>query len=63
MDIGLGVLGLAPAVFWSLTPRELQAMLCGKFGTSGEGLAPTRVQLDALMQQYPDSELQNDASN
>ncbi|MBN9289811.1 MAG: phage tail assembly chaperone [Hyphomicrobium denitrificans] len=56
METGLGVLGLAPAVFWSLTPRELQAILRGKFGASSEGAAPTRVQLDALMRQYPDSE-------
>ncbi len=57
METGLGVLGLAPAVFWSLTPRELQAILRGKFGVSSEGAAPTRVQLDALMRQYPDSEI------
>lgn len=56
MEIGLGVLGLAPAVFWSLTPRELQAALRGKFGTAGEGPAPTRADLDALMRQYPDCE-------
>ena len=56
MEIGLGVLGLAPAVFWSLTPRELQAILRGKFGTASDGLAPTRMQLDALMRQYPDCE-------
>lgn len=54
MEIGLGVLGLAPTVFWSLTPRELQAALGGKFGTTGEGQAPTRTDLEALMQQYPD---------
>jgi uncharacterized phage protein (TIGR02216 family) len=56
MEIGLGVLGLAPAVFWSLTPRELQAILRGKFGPAGEGSAPTRADLDALMRQYPDCE-------
>jgi len=56
MEMGLGVLGLVPAVFWSLTPRELQAMLRGKFGVTGDGVAPTRVQLDAMMRQYPDNE-------
>ncbi len=56
MEIGLGVLALTPAVFWSMTPRELQAMLRGKFGTASDGLAPTRMQLDALMRQYPDCE-------
>ncbi|HVX37102.1 MAG TPA: phage tail assembly chaperone [Hyphomicrobium sp.] len=54
MEMGLGVLGLAPAVFWSLTPRELQAALRGKFGMAGEGQAPTRTDLEALIQQYPD---------
>lgn len=56
METGLGVLGLAPAVFWSLTPRELQAILRGKFGTASDGLAPTRLDLDALMRQFPDCE-------
>lgn len=54
MEMGLGVLGLAPVVFWSLTPRELQAALRGKFGMTGEGRAPTRDEFDALMRQYPD---------
>ncbi|HVZ05139.1 phage tail assembly chaperone [Hyphomicrobium sp.] len=54
MEIGLGVLGLAPLVFWSLTPRELQAALRGKFGAIGRHAAPAREDLDALMQRYPD---------
>jgi uncharacterized phage protein (TIGR02216 family) len=56
MEMGLGVLGLAPAAFWSLTPRELQAILRGKFGSVGDGPSPTRAELDALMRQYPDCE-------
>jgi uncharacterized phage protein (TIGR02216 family) len=58
MELGLGVLGLAPLVFWSLTPRELQAALRGRFGTSlgGEGEAPSRADLDRLMRQFPDHE-------
>ena len=32
MAIGLGVLGFAPAVFWALTPKELDAALRGRFG-------------------------------
>lgn len=54
MELGLGVLGLAPAVFWALTPRELQAALRGRFGAAGAVEAPTRAELVALMQQYPD---------
>lgn len=56
MEIGLGVLGLAPTVFWSLTPCELQAALRGKFGMASEGQAPTFIELDALMRRYPDCE-------
>lgn len=54
MAIGLGVLGLAPLVFWALTPKELDAALRGKFGN---GLAPqalSRGDLSSLMQQFPD---------
>jgi uncharacterized phage protein (TIGR02216 family) len=54
MEIGLGVLGLAPAVFWALTPRELQAALRGKSGMTGEAHAPTRSEFETLMRQYPD---------
>lgn len=54
MEMGLGVLGLAPATFWAMTPRELRAALSGKLGMTGERQAPTRTDLETLMQQYPD---------
>ncbi len=54
MELGLGVLGMMPAAFWSLTPRELQAALAGKFGGKGEATALTRGDLDNLMQRFPD---------
>ena len=54
MEIGLGVLGLAPLAFWSLTPRELQAALRGRLGLSGESASLSRNDLDALMRRYPD---------
>jgi uncharacterized phage protein (TIGR02216 family) len=54
MEIGLGVLGLAPAIFWSLTPRELQAALRGRLGMAEASRAPTRPELDELMRQFPD---------
>ena len=53
MSFGLGVLGLAPAVFWAMTPRELDAALRGRLGLPS--LAPSRSALDALMQAYPDA--------
>lgn len=56
MAIGLGVLGLTPAVFWSLTPKELNAALSGKFGTGGNLQALTRRDLTELMRQFPDDE-------
>ncbi|WP_045836049.1 phage tail assembly chaperone [Hyphomicrobium sp. 99] len=54
MELGLGALGMMPCAFWSLTPRELQAALAGKFGATGETAAPTRRDLDTLMQRFPD---------
>ncbi|MEO0914335.1 MAG: phage tail assembly chaperone [Pseudomonadota bacterium] len=50
MDLGLRQLGLAPDVFWDLTPAELM-FLAGV--EDGRG-ALTRSGLDALMEQYPD---------
>ena len=32
MAAGFGLLGLAPAAFWAMTPRELAAALRGRFG-------------------------------
>jgi uncharacterized phage protein (TIGR02216 family) len=47
---GLCQLRLAPAVFWALTPAELQLMLGAQAGP-----APmTRARLAALEQAYPD---------
>ena len=54
MELGLGVLGMMPGAFWSLTPRELQAALAGKFGSAGETEVFTRRDLDTLMQRFPD---------
>lgn len=52
IGFGLGVLALAPADFWAMTPRELAAALAGRFG---ELPAPLdRAVLDGLMQQFPD---------
>lgn len=54
MEMGLGALGLAPATFWTLTPRELQAALRGKFAIAATGEAPARDEFEALMRRYPD---------
>jgi len=54
MAAGLGVLGLAPAVFWAMTPREFDAALRGRLGGAAQPMAPTRADLAALMQKFPD---------
>jgi len=56
MALGLGVLGLAPAAFWTLTPRELDAILRGRAGLHGLPEPPSRADVAALMQQFPDME-------
>ena len=52
MRVGMRDLGLAPDVFWTLTPAELVLLM----GQSG-GVAPMRrAGLEALMAAYPDKE-------
>jgi uncharacterized phage protein (TIGR02216 family) len=51
MRVGIGQLGLAPEVFWRLTPAELQ-MLTGPEPTGPAAF--TRARLDALVQAFPD---------
>jgi uncharacterized phage protein (TIGR02216 family) len=52
MAFGLGVLRLAPAAFWAMTPRELAAAADGTSG--GRTEPPRRTALEALMRRYPD---------
>ena len=54
MAAGLGLLRLAPAHFWSMTPRELAAALRGLFGTSAPEQPLSRTDLDALLHRFPD---------
>jgi uncharacterized phage protein (TIGR02216 family) len=51
MRLGLVDLGLAPAVFWDLTPAELM-LIAGL--DDGEAPVLTRAGLDALMARFPD---------
>ena len=55
MAFGLGVLRLAPAHFWAMTPRELDAAVRGRLGPPADTLTPSRAALDALMRRYPDA--------
>lgn len=54
MGIGLGVLGMPPAVFWALTPRELDAALRGRFGSGACGMPLSHDELQDLMASFPD---------
>jgi uncharacterized phage protein (TIGR02216 family) len=54
MELGLGVLGLTPAVFWALTPRELDCILRGRTGVAGSPAPLSRGDLAALMNNFPD---------
>lgn len=56
MAAGLGLLGLAPAAFWAMTPRELEAALRGRLGPQA-GVPPlSRDDLNRLMREFPDKE-------
>lgn len=52
MAVGLGALRLPPAVFWSMTPRELDAAL----GPRRPPAPPARADFDALCAHWPDEE-------
>jgi uncharacterized phage protein (TIGR02216 family) len=54
MAAGLGILGLAPPVFWAMTPKELDAALRGRLGPAVFDTALSRRDLSALMMQFPD---------
>jgi uncharacterized phage protein (TIGR02216 family) len=56
MRAGMQGLGLAPEVFWRLTPMELRLML------GAEAMMPplTRARLEELARRYPDAKGQQD---
>lgn len=54
MTAGLGILRLAPAHFWSMTPRELAAALAGIAPQHFYATPPTRSDLAELMARFPD---------
>jgi uncharacterized phage protein (TIGR02216 family) len=51
MRLGMVELGLAPAVFWDLTPAELFLLA----GLDRGPAALTRAGLDALVARFPDA--------
>ncbi len=54
MATGLGLLGLAPAVFWSMTPKELEAAIRGRLGPASLSAPPDVADLAALIARFPD---------
>lgn len=54
MAVGLGGLGLAPDVFWRMTPRELEATIAGRMGAGARESPMLQGDLVRLMQQFPD---------
>lgn len=53
MAAAFGLLGLSPAAFWSMTPRELAAALRGRLGPVGAA-PPSKHEVEALMRRFPD---------
>jgi uncharacterized phage protein (TIGR02216 family) len=52
MALGLGAMGLSPAAFWALTPREFNAALRWRLPSLAD--APSRHELATLMARFPD---------
>ena len=55
MRTGLGLLHLAPAVLWSMTPREFAAAVEGALGLHAVHGPIDRHTLDDLIARYPDT--------
>ena len=56
MALGLGLLKLDPAAFWSMTPREVAAAARAILPRSATRDArPARRDLNALMSRFPDA--------
>ena len=57
MAMAFGVLGLAPAVLWSMTMKEFEAAVRGRLGPgAGEG-AMSRRDMNTLAARFPDRHL------
>lgn len=54
MAAGLGLLRLPPQQFWAMTPRELAAALRVVLPDAAHAVPPTRRDLDALIDRFPD---------
>ena len=59
IGFGLGVLRLAPADFWAMTPRELAAVI-GHLAPVRHPAPLRRDEFSALLNRYPDRERTTD---
>lgn len=59
IGFGLGVLRLAPADFWAMTPRELAAVI-GHLAPVHRSAPLRRDEFAALLNRYPDRERTTD---
>lgn len=59
MRFGLGVLGLGPAAFWAMTPREFDAAVKGRLGIFESAGPFSRSRFDALSARFPDQMRKN----
>ncbi len=53
MQTGMGMLAIAPNVFWSMTPKELTAAINAIAGESATQTI-SRSDLDGLLARFPD---------
>lgn len=54
MAVGFGLLRLTPDQFWSMTIQELEAAVDGLCGRSDHASPLGLLELDELMQRFPD---------
>jgi uncharacterized phage protein (TIGR02216 family) len=54
MAVGLGVLGLPPAAFWLMSPKEFEAALRGRTGGAALEAPPSRAAFAQLADRFPD---------
>jgi uncharacterized phage protein (TIGR02216 family) len=54
MAAGLGLLRLSPPVFWSMTPKELEAALRGLLSPAPSDTPLPRAALAQMMARFPD---------
>lgn len=54
MAFGLGVLGLSPNLFWTMSVSELMAAMRGRLGGAAQVPALSRAGLEEMMAAFPD---------